>query len=118
MIRLKRTYDEMADEDGSRFLVDRLWPRGIRKEALHVQDWVKEVAPSTELRRWFGHDPAKWTEFQRRYAAELEAKPAAWEPLLTAARAGTITLVYSAKDTQHNDAVVLKAFLEGRLKDA
>ena len=118
MIRLKRAYDEMADEDGSRFLVDRLWPRGIRKEALHVQDWVKEVAPSTELRRWFGHDPAKWTEFQRRYAAELEAKPAAWEPLLTAARAGTITLVYSAKDTQHNDAVVLKAFLEERLKDA
>lgn len=115
MIRLKRAYDEMADEDGTRFLVDRLWPRGIKKEALHVESWVKDVAPSTELRRWFGHDPAKWAEFQRRYTAELEANLDAWEPLLTAARAGTIALVYSAKDTEHNDAVVLKAFLEERL---
>lgn len=118
MIRLKRAYDETSDEDGTRFLVDRLWPRGIKKEALHVESWVKEVAPSTELRRWFGHDPAKWAEFQQRYTAELEANPGAWKPLVIAARAGTITLVYGAKDRQHNDAVVLKAFLEERLKDA
>jgi uncharacterized protein YeaO (DUF488 family) len=117
MIQLKRAYEPVSADDGARYLVDRLWPRGVKKEALPLRDWLKDVAPSTELRRWFGHDPAKWAEFQRRYVAELEDKPATWQPLLAAAQAGTLTLVYSAKDTQHNDAVVLKAFLEARLAD-
>jgi uncharacterized protein YeaO (DUF488 family) len=115
VIYLKRAYEPASADDGARYLVDRLWPRGVKKEALPLRDWLKDVAPSTKLRRWFGHDPAKWDEFQRRYVAELESKPAAWQPLLAAAQAGTLTLVYSAKDTRHNDAVVLKAFLEARL---
>ena len=118
MIRLKRAYEAPDAADGARYLVDRLWPRGVTKDALQIAGWPKDVAPSTELRPWFGHDPAKWDEFRRRYAAELAANPVAWQPLLAAARAGTLTLVYSAKDTRHNDAVVLKVFLEERLADA
>lgn len=118
MIRLKRAYDAPAADDGTRYLVDRLWPRGVRKDKLQIAEWLKDVAPSTELRRWFNHDPAKWDEFQRRYTAELEAKPETWAPLLAAARTGPVTLVYSAKDTAHNDAVVLKGFLEQRLHRA
>jgi uncharacterized protein YeaO (DUF488 family) len=117
MIYLKRAYEPASADDGARYLVDRLWPRGVKKEALPLRDWLKDVAPSTDLRRWFGHDPAKWDEFERRYVAELEDHSATWQPLLAAAQAGTLTLVYSAKDTQHNDAVVLKAFLEARLAD-
>ena len=116
MIHIKRAYDEPAKDDGARYLVDRLWPRGVKKADLTLAAWVKEVAPSAELRQWFQHDPAKWPEFQRRYATELQAQPAAWQPLLQAARDGDITLVYGARDTEHNDAVVLKAFLEQRLK--
>jgi uncharacterized protein YeaO (DUF488 family) len=115
MIKLKRAYEEPTPDDGTRFLVDRLWPRGVKKESLHVETWVKDVAPSTELRKWFGHDPAKWAEFQRRYISELEANPESWQPLLEAARGGDVTLVYGAKDTEHNDAVVLKDFLERKL---
>ena len=115
MIRLKRAYDDPAPEDGDRFLVDRLWPRGVKKEDLHVAAWLRDVAPSTELRKWFGHDPAKWDEFQRRYTAELESNSAVWQPILDAAKRGTITLVYGAKDTEHNDAVVLKNFLDRKL---
>jgi uncharacterized protein YeaO (DUF488 family) len=116
-IRLRRAYASASAADGQRFLVDRLWPRGLTKAAVSVDAWLKDVAPSTELRRWFGHDPDKWNEFQRRYVAELEANPVAWQPLLAAAQAGTLTLVYGAKDTLHNDAVVLQAFLEARLAD-
>src|SRR5262249_19697977 len=94
------------------FLVDHLWPRGVKKEALRLESWVRAVAPSDRLRQWFGHDPAKWKEFQRRYFAELDQEPEAWQPLLQAARAGDITLVYSARDTDHNIAVALKAYLE------
>lgn len=112
MIKVKRVYDPPSKEDGKRYLVDRLWPRGIKKEALQLEGWLKEVAPSDELRQWFGHDPAKWEAFQRRYFAELEAKPEVWRPLLEAARTGTITLLFSARDEQHNNAVALKAFLE------
>jgi uncharacterized protein YeaO (DUF488 family) len=112
MIRIKRVYDPPAKEDGARFLVDRLWPRGMKKEALHVAAWYKEVAPSNELRRWFIHDPAKWKEFQRRYQAELTANREAWQPLLDAAEKGDITLLYGAHDTEHNNAVALKAYLE------
>ena len=115
MIRIKRVYDPPAKEDGARFLVERLWPRGMKKEALHMAAWYKEVAPSNELRGWFSHDPAKWKDFQRRYRAELTANLAAWQPLLNAAEQGDITLLYSAHNMEHNNAVVLKAYLEERL---
>lgn len=112
MIRIKRVYSPPAKEDGKRFLVDRLWPRGIKKEALKLEAWLKEAAPSDSLRRWFGHDPGKWREFQRRYAKELDAKPGLWEPLLTAARKGDLTLLFAAKDEERNNAVALKSYLE------
>jgi uncharacterized protein YeaO (DUF488 family) len=115
MIKLQRTYDEPRPDGGPRFLVDRLWPRGIKKEALALDGWPKDVAPSDDLRRWFGHDPDKWNEFRRRYFAELDSKPAAWQPILDAARQGDVTLLYSAKDTAHNNAVALKAYLEERV---
>ena len=115
MIQLKRAYDPPSADDGARYLVDRLWPRGVRKEALEIEGWLKDVAPSTELRTWFGHDPEKWREFQQRYRKELDDNADAWQPLLDAARDGTVTLVYSAKDTENNDAVVLKALLEEHL---
>ena len=110
-IRLKRTTEAAESSDGARFLVDRLWPRGTRKESLRLDAWLKDVAPSTELRKWFSHDPAKWEDFQRRYFAELDARPEALEPLLAAARKGTVTLLYSSRNTQHNQAVVLRAYL-------
>ena len=112
MIALKRVYEPVGTEDGTRFLVERLWPRGVRKAALMFDAWLKEVAPSTELRRWFGHDPARWQEFCQRYAAELEARPDAWAPIVQADRSGTVTLLYSSRDTEHNNAVALKAYLE------
>jgi uncharacterized protein YeaO (DUF488 family) len=112
MIRTKRVYDKPEKEDGTRFLVERLWPRGKKKETLHIAAWCKEVAPSNELRRWFSHDPAKWKEFQRRYWAELAGNRAACQPLLDAAEHGDITLLYSAHDTEHNNALVLKSYLE------
>lgn len=112
MIHIKRAYEEAAPEDGRRFLVDRLWPRGIKKEALPLDGWLKEVAPSDELRRWFGHEPERWAEFQRRYAAELDAQPKSWQPLLQAARQGDVTLVYAARDEEHNNAAALRSYLE------
>jgi uncharacterized protein YeaO (DUF488 family) len=115
MIRIKRVYDSPAADDGTRFLVERLWPRGMKKEALHMESWLKDVAPSNELRRWFSHDPAKWAEFRRRYTAELDNNRAVWEPILEAARRGTVTLLYSAHDVEHNNALVLKTYLEERL---
>lgn len=115
MIRIKRAYEEASDDDGDRYLVDRLWPRGVTKDALRLRAWLRDAAPSTALRRWFAHDAAKWTEFQRRYFNELAANPGAWQALLESARTGTVTLVYAAADTEHNDAVALKSFLESRL---
>jgi uncharacterized protein YeaO (DUF488 family) len=117
MIAVKRAYELPAASDGQRFLVDRLWPRGIKKEELILAGWVKEAAPSNELRKWFGHEPEKWGEFKRRYRMELEHSPETWQPLLEAARKGDLTLVYSARDTTHNNALVLKAFLEDRLDE-
>lgn len=112
MIQIRRTY-EPAVRDGSRvILVDRLWPRGVRKTALRLDAWLKDVAPSTELRQWFHHDPDKWPEFRRRYRKELEANPVALTSLLLAAAAGDVTLLYSAHDAAHNQAVVLKEYLE------
>lgn len=116
MLKVKRVYENAEAGDGRRFLVERLWPRGMKKEALKMEAWIKGVAPSDDLRRWFGHDPLKWTEFQQRYRAELESNPDAWEPILEAARHGEVTLLYSAHDTEHNNAIVLKSFLEERLK--
>lgn len=116
VIKVKRVYDPVEPDDGKRFLVERLWPRGIKKEALAMDGWLKEVAPSDRLRRWFGHDPKKWEEFRQRYFAELEAHPEAWRPLLDAARAGNVTLLFSAWDLIHNNAVALQAFLEEKLK--
>ncbi|MEO6992617.1 MAG: DUF488 domain-containing protein [Lacunisphaera sp.] len=111
MIQIKRAYDAPAKSDGSRLLVERLWPRGIKKEALKLDAWLKDVAPSTELRKWFSHDPAKWTEFQRRYRAELKQCPEAWQPILAAAKAGPVTLLFSSHDAEHNNVVALRAFL-------
>ena len=111
MIKLKRAYDAAAASDGDRFLVERLWPRGIRKTRLPLTAWLKEVAPSAELRRWFGHDPQKWSEFRRRYFAELRKNASALEPLLAAARKRPTTLVYSARDTEHNAAIALRDHL-------
>lgn len=118
MILLKRAYDRASPKDGKRFLVERLWPRGVKKSELPLDGWPKDVAPSTELRKWFSHDPEKWSEFRRRYRAELQHNPEAWNPLLHAARHGTITLIFSSHDLEHNNAVVLQEFLESRMSGA
>ncbi len=115
MIRLKRAYEPAAPADGRRILVERLWPRGVTKAALRLDEWAKGVAPSAALRTWYGHDPARWPEFRRRYLAELGRNRDAWEPLLAAARRGRVTFVYAARDEARNGAVVLKAFLDRRL---
>jgi len=111
-ISIKRSYDTPQKEDGFRVLIDRLWPRGLSKERAAIDLWAKNIAPSTELRKWFGHDPEKWVEFQRRYLAEIEANPALPE-LVKSIKGRRVTLVYSAKDERHNDAVVLQKFLSG-----
>jgi uncharacterized protein YeaO (DUF488 family) len=116
MIQVKRAYEQPSKDDGERFLVERLWPRGVKKENLQVEAWLKDVAPSNELRQWFRHDPAKWDEFRRRYFRELEKHSEAWRPLLARARRGRVTLVYSAHDTEHNNAIALKEFLERKIK--
>jgi uncharacterized protein YeaO (DUF488 family) len=115
MIYLKRVYDRPEPTDGSRFLVERLWPRGMKKATLHMALWLKEVAPSAALRRWFGHDPAKWEDFRHRYFAELDSKPEAWQPIVEATHRGNVTLLYSARDLEHNNAVALKRYLEQHL---
>ena len=115
MLKLKRVYEPAASSDGIRFLVERLWPRGVKKTALQVDAWLKDVGPSTTLRRWFSHDPGKWNEFRRRYFRELEANAEAVDPILKAARRGRVTLVYSSHDTEHNNAVALKDYLESRI---
>jgi uncharacterized protein YeaO (DUF488 family) len=107
---LKRAYEAPADSDGTRVLVDRLWPRGVSKAKARIDVWLKEVAPSTQLRKWFGHDPEKWPEFQQRYRAELKGSAALAE-LRKLVRQGHVTLVYGAKDEEHNDAVVLAKLL-------
>jgi uncharacterized protein YeaO (DUF488 family) len=116
MFRVKRVYDAADGNDGARFLVDRLWPRGVKKEALKLDGWLKDIAPSDALRAWFGHDPKKWDEFQRRYFAELDAQPDFWLPLVTAAHHGRVTLLYGARDNEHNNAVALREYLQAKLK--
>ncbi|MDD4567464.1 hypothetical protein L21_2030 [Methanoculleus chikugoensis] len=112
MIRTKRIYEEPSEDDGLRVLVDRLWPRGISKEEAMIDRWEKDLAPTNELRRWFGHDPAKWEEFLERYRAELEGKGEALAQLRREANDGTVTLLYAAKDEAHNNAVALKRYTE------
>jgi uncharacterized protein YeaO (DUF488 family) len=112
MVKLKRVYDPISRTDGTRFLVERLWPRGLSKEKLHLTAWLKEVGPSTELRQWFNHDPLKWSQFRIRYFHELDSQPEAWRPILTAVRRGMVTLVYSSHDEEHNNAVALKEYLQ------
>ncbi|MDA8407674.1 MAG: DUF488 domain-containing protein [Deltaproteobacteria bacterium] len=111
MIKIKRIYDEPSDDDGYRALVDRLWPRGVSKEKAQIDTWLKDAGPSDELRKWFNHDPEKWFDFKERYFAELEQQRDTLEPLIENMAKG-ITLLYSAKDQQYNNAVALKEFLE------
>ena len=114
MLQIKRTYDPPARGDGRRILVERLWPRGMKKEAVAADAWMKDVAPSTQLRQWFGHQVERWEEFRRRYRKELSANRDAWEPILDAEERGTVTLLYSAHDVLHNGAVVLRDYLMER----
>jgi uncharacterized protein YeaO (DUF488 family) len=110
-VKLKRAYERPSDEDGVRILVERLWPRGLKKTDAAIAKWAKEIAPSTDLRKWFGHDPARWCEFRQRYAAELRRHPDELGELRNMARQGTITLVFSTHDAGHNNAVVLRDIL-------
>jgi uncharacterized protein YeaO (DUF488 family) len=112
MIKLKRAYDPASQTDGTRLLVERLWPRGLSKEKLKLNGWIREVAPTTELRKWFGHDPAKWRQFRTRYFSELDSRPESWRSMVSLARRGTVTLVYSSRDEEHNNAVALREYLQ------
>ena len=111
-IRIKRVYEEPDEADGRRVLVDRLWPRGLSKEKARVDVWEKGLAPSTELRRWYGHDPKKWLEFKIRYAAELEDNSAGVDGFLAEFQSGTVTFLYGSKETRLNNAVALKEYIE------
>jgi uncharacterized protein YeaO (DUF488 family) len=115
-IRLRRAYAAPAKSDGRRVLVDRVWPRGVTRDELRLDDWLKEAAPSSELRKWFDHDPAKWETFKARYFRELDQRSEAIERLLAKCRAGTVTLVFGAKETRYNNAVALKEYLERRIR--
>lgn len=114
-LQLKRVYDEPGEQDGTRFLVERLWPRGVAKAALSDAAWLREVAPSAELREWFHHDPQRWNEFRRRYFAELKCHKDALSPIMEAAHSATVTLLYSSRDSEHNNAVALREFLQHSL---
>jgi uncharacterized protein YeaO (DUF488 family) len=114
-LKLKRVYEAPDKDDGLRILVDRLWPRGLTKEKAKVDLWLKEIAPSTELRKWFGHDPKKWRKFSARYRTELKHHEDQLHLLMSKAKEGTVTLIYGARDQQHNEALVLKNFLESAL---
>ncbi|HET8553662.1 MAG TPA: DUF488 domain-containing protein [Rhodanobacteraceae bacterium] len=115
-IAIKRIYEDAAASDGKRVLVDRLWPRGVSKDKAALDEWCKDVAPSDDLRKWFGHDPDKWSEFRKRFIAELDANEDGWKPLLDMARKSKkLTLLFGARDETHNNAVVLKTYLEKRL---
>jgi len=110
-VKLKRAYEAPSREDGTRVLVDRLWPRGLKKADAAIDHWARDIAPSTDLRKWFGHDPARWEEFRRRYSAEIGTQRDALDRLRALAREGVVTLVYAARDEAHNDAVVLRDVL-------
>jgi uncharacterized protein YeaO (DUF488 family) len=116
-IRLGRVYGDLPAGDGPSFLVERLWPRGVRRTALAGSDWLPDVGPSPELRKWFGHDPDKWDEFRHRYSVELDEHPDVWRPLADAAEQGDITLLFSSRDVEHNNAVALREYLLARLNE-
>ena len=116
MLKLKRAYEPASRSDGMRILVQRLWPRGVSKETLRLDAWLKDVGASTELRQWFRHNPDKWPSFRTRYFRELDSRPEAWRPIVSAARRGTVTLVYSSRDTEHNNAVALKDYLQSKIR--
>jgi uncharacterized protein YeaO (DUF488 family) len=115
VIQVKRAYEDASAKDGVRFLVDRLWPRGVTKTSLKIEAWLKDASPSNDLRKRFHHDVSNWGEFCRHYHAELEKNPTSWLPIIQAARTRPVTLVYGARDTEHNNAVVLKEFLDHKL---
>jgi uncharacterized protein YeaO (DUF488 family) len=115
-VNIKRAYEPYSAEDGHRVLVDRIWPRGLSKPDLRIDEWMRDVAPSTGLRRWFGHDAVKWDEFVRRYREELDAIPDQLGALASLAAEGNLTLVYGAKDKEHNQAVVLRSVIEEKVK--
>jgi uncharacterized protein YeaO (DUF488 family) len=116
MIGIKRVSDPAARSDGIRFLAERLWPRGVKKAELKLDGWLKDAAPSTELRKWFAHDPARWKEFQQRYKTELDSRPEAWRPILDAASGRNVTLLFSSHDAEHNNVLALKHYLEAKKK--
>jgi uncharacterized protein YeaO (DUF488 family) len=115
MIQLKRVYDPPSSTDGTRYLIERLWPRGMKKTSLRLDAWLKNAGPSIKLRRWFSHDPKKWDLFRRRYFSELRQNADVWAPILKAARQGRVTLLFSSHDTEHNNALALKGFLDARM---
>jgi uncharacterized protein YeaO (DUF488 family) len=117
MIKIRRVYEEPDPAGGRRFLVDRLWPRGLRKESLPLDGWPKEVAPSNALRAWFHTGSGPWEAFRERYFQELDARPEAWQPLLAAVKKGPVTLLYAAKDTERNNAAALRDYLEVKLAE-
>ncbi|SFK18226.1 Uncharacterized conserved protein YeaO, DUF488 family [Nitrosomonas aestuarii] len=117
VVRIKRVYETPEQADGHRILVDRLWPRGLSKQKAKVDVWIKEIAPSTELRRWYGHDPNKWAEFKNRYIAELKANPDPVETVLSEIREGIVTFLYSAKETRMNNAFVLRDYIASIMDD-
>ena len=113
-IKLKRAYQDATKSDGTRILVERLWPRGLSKDRAQVDLWLKDVAPSTELRKWFGHDPSRWQEFRRRYHQELRRRPEVLQPLLDAIKHGPVTFIYGSREERYNAAVALREYLERR----
>jgi uncharacterized protein YeaO (DUF488 family) len=116
MIKIKRVYDEPSRNDGKRILIDRLWPRGLKKEDARIDDWIKEIAPSNELRKWFNHDPDKWGEFKKRFYLELHENQDRVKEIVNAARKGTVTLLYGSKEERLNNAVALKEYIEARMQ--
>ncbi|MBP7142083.1 MAG: DUF488 family protein [Opitutaceae bacterium] len=117
-LSIKRVYEKPSADDGCRLLAERLWPRGLRKESARLDGWMREAAPSTPLRQWFSHQIPRWEEFQRRYRLELEARREAWQPILDAASKGRVTLLFSSRDTEHNNVVALRTFLLERLAES
>ncbi len=116
MIKIKRVYDPPSEDDGKRVLVDRLWPRGVKREDAKIDEWVREIAPSNQLRKWFAHDPSRWQLFKMRYKQELKEKSEIIERFCKEAKRGIITLLFAAKDIEHNNAIVLKEVIEERIK--
>ena len=113
MIKVKRIYDPPSPDDGKRILIDRLWPRGMKKEKAHIDEWLKEISPSNELRKWYSHDPAKWSEFQKRYRAEISKQKELLKRIRNEGKKGTVTLLFSTKELELNNAVALKEIIEG-----